>query len=481
MTILKTVPRVPVLALVIAAYAAVGQPPKPVIRTTSGVVNAASYQAPIAPGSWVTIFGSNLAPRTRSWDPATEIIGGILPTSLDGVSVTINRKPAAICYISPDQLNVQAPDDTATGTVQVVVKTKEGGSSDPVNVQLRAAAPALFAFWLEGGPYVAAVHLDGTLVGKPGLIAGAATRAPVPGDIVQLYGTGYGETEPAVAAGTLFTGAAKLKATVTVYIGVRRAEVLFAGLAGAGLYQFNVKVPSVDPGDVAVEVRVGSTSSQNLPKITVAAGPKIQTVQPGTVFPGEECVLELQGTTLESVERIEFEPPDDIEVSGLEATPTKVAARVKVAPTAAQGERPVRVSGPGGTSQKRDSRGPGETRVQFNISTLRISNLRLGTVTNPGSALTIPVAVDYSDPTGAVSSGQLQVREDLVVPGNAGGYMWIGSTASEDPAGRVAGAKSGTMQFTVTFSNLKGTTGANLGIAIIAPDGRVSDTLTIDF
>ena len=78
----------------------------------SGVVNSASFVPGFEPGSWVTIFGSNLALNARGWR-ADEIAGGKLPTSLDGVSVTINGLPAFISYISPTQLSVQAPSDSS--------------------------------------------------------------------------------------------------------------------------------------------------------------------------------------------------------------------------------------------------------------------------------------------------------------------------------------------------------------------------------
>ena len=64
-------------------------------------------------------LGTNLAPPgdSRRWNPATEIVNGELPVSLDGTSVTVNGKAAAVEYISPGQLNVQLPDDTALGPV----------------------------------------------------------------------------------------------------------------------------------------------------------------------------------------------------------------------------------------------------------------------------------------------------------------------------------------------------------------------------
>jgi hypothetical protein len=59
----------------------------------TGVTDSAGYQQGISPGAWVTIWGANLATTSRNWRPDTEIIGGRLPTLLDGVGVTIDGKP----------------------------------------------------------------------------------------------------------------------------------------------------------------------------------------------------------------------------------------------------------------------------------------------------------------------------------------------------------------------------------------------------
>ena len=76
----------------------------------------------IQPGGWVSIYGTNLAAGTAVWN-------GDFPTSLGGTSVTINGKPAYLSLVSPGQINLQAPDDTATGAVPVVVTTSAGSGN----------------------------------------------------------------------------------------------------------------------------------------------------------------------------------------------------------------------------------------------------------------------------------------------------------------------------------------------------------------
>ncbi|MBI1898062.1 MAG: hypothetical protein HYS04_16250 [Acidobacteria bacterium] len=80
------------------------------VLSSSGVVNAASYQPGVAPGAWITIFGRNLAATTRAV-ATSDLVNNNLPTSLGGVSVKINGKDAFVQYVSPTQVNVQAPAD----------------------------------------------------------------------------------------------------------------------------------------------------------------------------------------------------------------------------------------------------------------------------------------------------------------------------------------------------------------------------------
>jgi uncharacterized protein (TIGR03437 family) len=231
---------------------------KPAI-SSGGVVNGANPKAGVVSGSWFTIFGQNFTTSTRTWRN-DEIVNGVLPTSLDGVSVTVNGKPAAIYYISPGQINAQAPDDTSTGTVAVVVKNA-AGESTPEMVNLQQFSPACFQFDTK---YIAAVAADGSLLGPSGLLgANVATRPAKPGETILIFGTGFGPTNPGVPAGRIFQGAANLANNVRITIGGVQSDLAFAGLSGAGLYQFNVTVPStVADGDQPVAASVGGVDSQ---------------------------------------------------------------------------------------------------------------------------------------------------------------------------------------------------------------------------
>lgn len=222
----------------------------------TAVVNGGSFQPGIAAGTWISIFGTNLSRRTYTWQ-AGDIVNGALPTTLQGVSVTVNGQAAYIDYISPTQINVLAPDDAAVGSVQVVVTTA-GQASNAFAVQKSQFSPA---FLLLDGTHVAALHSDYSLVGS---------AAPAkPGETILLYGVGFGPTNPPRASGQVVTAAAPLVNDVQVTIGGATATATFAGLVQSGLYQFNVTVPSVANGDAAVAAKIGGSATQQGVAVTV--------------------------------------------------------------------------------------------------------------------------------------------------------------------------------------------------------------------
>ncbi len=239
-----------------------GTPPVPVI---AGVANTGDYQAAFATATWLAIFGSNLSQTTATWS-ASNFVNGALPTSLDGVSVTIDGVPAYVEFISPGQINVLAPDDAMTGQVEIQVTTA-GQASNSVSNPKQAFAPAFFT--IDNGAYVTAVHLDGTLVGQTGLLAGVTTTPAAAGETIEVYGTGFGPTNPATPTGNLVTTPASLANTVQITIGGMTANVIFAGLVSPGLYQFNVVVPNLSGGDAPIAASIGGVQSQNGVAITI--------------------------------------------------------------------------------------------------------------------------------------------------------------------------------------------------------------------
>jgi uncharacterized protein (TIGR03437 family) len=240
--------------------------PKPAITSGSGVVNAATnLTSSIAPNTYITIYGSNLATTTRLWGGSDFGASGTsLPTSLSGTSVTVNGKPAYVEYISPTQINAITPSDSATGSGINVVVTTNGQPSDASSVTITALSPGFFTF---DGKYVAAADATtGSFIGKTGLFASAPnlTTPAKPGQLITLYGTGFGPTSPAIPQGQITDKVYNLSPVPGVNIGGAAAAVAFAGLVPpfAQVYQFNVTIPATAAdGDLQIfSQQTGATS-----------------------------------------------------------------------------------------------------------------------------------------------------------------------------------------------------------------------------
>jgi uncharacterized protein (TIGR03437 family) len=219
----------------------------------SSVLNGASFQPGIEAGSWAMITGVNLANTTRTWQ-SSDFSGDNLPTSLSGVSVTIDGKPAFLSYISPTQINVQAPSDTNLGTVNAIVNNN-GVISAPATAQLQTYAPAFFI--QPGTSFVFASLL-------PNYTPISSTAPASPGDLVALWGTGFGPTTPQAPAGTIVSGV-PFAPTPTITVGGVSVPVLNSVLTqgSVGLYQITIQLPAnVPTGPVAIQASIGGAQTQ---------------------------------------------------------------------------------------------------------------------------------------------------------------------------------------------------------------------------
>jgi uncharacterized protein (TIGR03437 family) len=240
-----------------------------------GVVPVGSAVPTIQPGEWVSIYGTNLAGSTVTWT-------GNFPTSLGGTSVTINGKPAYLSLVSTGQINLQAPNDTATGTVPVMVTTANGTAT--ANVTLAQFGPS---FFLLDSKHVAGIILrtngsgaygGGTydIIGPTGSSLGYPTVATRPGDTVEIFADGLGPTSPAVAAGQVYSGAAPTTNPVKLLINNVSVTPNFAGLSGAGLYQINLTIPSnLGTGDLSLAATLGGTQTPPGAVISLQAAPPV--------------------------------------------------------------------------------------------------------------------------------------------------------------------------------------------------------------
>jgi len=231
--------------------------PQDAVPIAAEAINTAGGNPTIAPNTWIEIHGINLAPTTMDW--STWNFSSGLPTILGGVSATINERPAVISYISPTQINVLAPLDTATGPVAVQVTTPSGKST-PLTSMEQSTSLGFLTIDAEG--HIAARHLDYRLLGDASLsIPGYPFTPARPGETVLLYATGFGQTDPPMANQLSTGGALPMLPSVTV--GGLPAFVTYAGVAAPGLYQLNVALPLAAPnGDLTLSATYNGNRTQ---------------------------------------------------------------------------------------------------------------------------------------------------------------------------------------------------------------------------
>jgi uncharacterized protein (TIGR03118 family) len=222
----------------------------------AAIGNSASYVTTVAPGGFVTVEGFNLASTLRTWATA-DFVGGKLPTSLDGVSATVDGKPAYIYYVSPSQIDLIPAADTTQGPVPVVI-TNNGLVSASMVVTMATYAPG---FFISKSNYIAALHADGTIVGPTTLFPANSTPAKS-GETIMLFATGLGPlTTP--QDGLVVTASVNTTTLPTVTIGGVAATVTFSGMTSSGLNQINVVVPAgTAAGDQPVVLTIGGVKSQ---------------------------------------------------------------------------------------------------------------------------------------------------------------------------------------------------------------------------
>lgn len=217
-----------------------------------GIVDSAGSRRRIAPDSFMSLYGENLAPAEVFWDSVI-LDGKTLPSALGGVSVRIAGRDCYPSYAGPNQVNVLVPPNLPAGEAEVEVRHPGGVTT--AKVLVGPASPALFN--------VATFALEPAYVAEPGSIPGVATRAARAGDDIALYANGLGATADAHPLGEALT-------RPYPHGDVSSVRVLFGGvevvpqavnMTFAGLWQVNVKVPEVEAGRVEVRVRVGAETS----------------------------------------------------------------------------------------------------------------------------------------------------------------------------------------------------------------------------
>lgn len=206
---------------------------------THGANGLASTATPvISPGQVVVIYGQRFGGTELV---AATVTNGRFPTTISGTSVLFDGVAAPLLYVAPTQLAVMAPFalNLTRGTTNVQI-VSGGLPSETVGLPVVGTSPGFFTTNFSGTGAVACLNQNSSV----NTSANPAER----GTVVQLYGTGFGALNPALADGVVAgVPLAQLRETLRVEIGGRVAQVLYAGAAPglvAGVVQINVVVPA---------------------------------------------------------------------------------------------------------------------------------------------------------------------------------------------------------------------------------------------
>ncbi|SRR5579871_150745 len=223
-----------------------------------GLVNAASFApaAPLSPGGIVSVFGGNMANSSGSASTVP------LPFTLSGAAITVGGINAPLFYSSAAQINAQIPYELPVNNRPQAVVSQGGALTVPETIVVAPAAPGIFTINQQGTGQGAILNVQNVLVN--------ASAPAAAGDVVEVFATGLGATNPAVATAAGAPASpplAMVVAPVTATVGGQPAQVQFAGLAPTfvGLYQVNVQIPSgLAAGPAPLVVNVGGAASNTV-------------------------------------------------------------------------------------------------------------------------------------------------------------------------------------------------------------------------
>jgi len=228
-----------------------GTPPS---LSANGVVNGATYHAPVAPGSIATVFGTFSIPSPLL------VTGFPVPTAIDALSLQFTGVPLAPLFSATQtQLNVQIPWELSGQTQTTASVSQNGLTSAAQTVPIATYAPGIFVVNGQTG--------QGAVLDAGYNLVGPANPTTAGADLM-IYCTGLGPVtnQPATGAPALANPLSWTTIAPTVTMGGAPAVVLFSGLVpgAVGLYQVNVQVPTTATKGASLPLTIsvgGSTSN----------------------------------------------------------------------------------------------------------------------------------------------------------------------------------------------------------------------------
>jgi uncharacterized protein (TIGR03437 family) len=223
----------------------------------AGVMNAAGTtpQAGVAPGGIVSIFGANLTTQTLVAPD------GMLPQTMGGLTVAVGDRLLPLFFVSPGQINAQVPDDLAPGDYVMAI-SPAGASQVRAPFTVVRNAPGLFPVPVDGQTVAnaLAMHEDGSLV--------TADAPAKPGELLTLYGTGFGPAERTRPEGFPIpqSPSYSLVDGVTVQAGelVIPAEKAYAVVGRCGIDAVQFRLDASVTGTVTLRVTINGVDSNTL-------------------------------------------------------------------------------------------------------------------------------------------------------------------------------------------------------------------------
>lgn len=229
------------------------------VVVAAGFENAASAvltnTVGISPGELLAIYGTSLGPAQLT--TLTLNANGVVTNALAGTQVLFNGTPGAMIYSSSGQISVIAPYSLAGKATVNVNVVYQGVASSTFQFPVVAANPAVFSLNSKGTGDGAIIHLDGSVV--------SASNPAAAGDILELYGEGYGVTAPILPDGAIVGSTLPMPvAAVQLLVDGQVVPTIYAGGAGSlvnGVLQVNFVVPKLAPGSHSIQLQTGGKTS----------------------------------------------------------------------------------------------------------------------------------------------------------------------------------------------------------------------------
>jgi uncharacterized protein (TIGR03437 family) len=236
---------------VTAQFATVATVAPTVVQNGAG----STPQTGVAPGSVISIFGSNLASAVVTGP------GSPLAQTLSGTVVTLANNILPLFFVSPAQINAELPADLTLGA-QTLTVSAQGQPNVTASFTVVRDAPGLFEQAVNGQSFAVALHEDGSAV----TLASPAGH----GELLTVYGTGFGPTDPVRPLGFAVpqTPAFVLLDTASVQVGnaVIAPENAFAvpGSVAVDAVQFRLGDGAPSTTNASLIVSIGGQQSNTV-------------------------------------------------------------------------------------------------------------------------------------------------------------------------------------------------------------------------